>query len=157
MAVVVVVAWRQVELEVEQTWPVTAWTSAGLVLVSGVPLAFTRRRSSVAATVPGLDTALRAITVHRVIRTLAAFLAAEAGVLLMSAGPKLHRTSHTLDPDHWGNMWEAAPAVGALLAAAAVVVAVIPVAGHTTRARAAAPPVHDPQPVDLGREHPNAL
>lgn len=157
VAVVVVVAWRQVELEVEQTWPVTAWTSAGLVLVSGVPLAFTRRRSSVAATVPGLDAALRAITVHRVIRTLAAFLAAEAGVLLMSAGPKLHRTSPTLDPDRWGNVWEAAPAVGALLAAAAVVVAVIPVAGHTTRARAAAPPVRDPQPVDLGREHPNAL
>ncbi|MEV4988105.1 hypothetical protein [Pseudarthrobacter sp. LMD1-1-1.1] len=155
VAVVFLVAWRQVELGVEQSWPVTVWTSAGVVLVSGFPLLLARRRSSVPGAVPGLDAALRAIAVHRVVRTLAAFLAGQAGVLLMSAGPKLYRAS-PLSPEPWDIFWQAAPAVGALLAAAGVVIAVIPVGGTAQRG-GVSPPAGHLQPVDLGREHPNAL
>ncbi|VXB08078.1 conserved membrane hypothetical protein [Arthrobacter sp. 8AJ] len=156
MAAVFLVAWRQVELGVEQSWPVTAWTSAGVLLVSGFPLLLARRRSSVPGTVPGLDAALRAITVHRVVRTLAACLAVQAGVLLIGAGPKLHSAS-PLGPEPWDFAWQAAPGVGAVLAAAGVVVAVIPVGGTAQRGASGPPPAKDLQPVDLRREHPNAI
>ncbi|TQJ41840.1 hypothetical protein FBY33_3959 [Arthrobacter sp. SLBN-112] len=126
VAVIVAVAVRQAEVLVQPTWEVTALTSAGIAFLSGIPLMLARRRYSVAATVPDLDAALRAITVHRVVRTLAAFFAAQAGVLLMSSGPKLH-TASPLGPERWDSVWQAASAVGVVLVTAAVVVAVIPV------------------------------
>ncbi|HKU02677.1 MAG TPA: hypothetical protein VJQ80_07705 [Arthrobacter sp.] len=128
LAVLFLVAGRQVELGAQQSWPVTAWSSAAVVVASGVPLVLARRRHSIPGLVSGLDAALRAITVHRVVRTQAAYLAGQAGVLLMSAGPKLHPAS-PLGPERWDVVWQAAPTVGALLAAAAVGIAVIPVPG----------------------------
>ncbi|MFP5313527.1 MAG: hypothetical protein ACLGH7_14175 [Actinomycetes bacterium] len=122
------VAWRQMDLAVHPSWQPTLWSAAATVVVSAGPLVLARRRSSVPDTAPGLDAALRAITVHRVGRTVAAFFAAQAGVLLMSAGPKLYRAS-PLGPEPWDPVWQAASAVGSLLAAAAVVIAVIPVGG----------------------------
>ncbi|MFF2344560.1 hypothetical protein [Pseudarthrobacter sp. NPDC058119] len=148
LAVLFLVAGPQGELGAQQSWPVTAWSSAAVVVASGVPLVLVRRRNSVPGPVLGLDVALRAITVHRVVRTQAAFLAGQAGVLLMSAGPKLNRAS-PLGPERWDAFWQAAPAVGALLAAAAVGIAVIPVQG-------AAPPLPRtpglPQPPALSPE-----
>ncbi len=136
VAVVLVVAWRRMGPEVGPSWQVTAWSSAGIVLVASVPLVLARRRSSVPGPVPGLDAALRAITVHRVVRTLAAFLAAQAGVLLMAAGPQLQRPSPP-GLERWDVLWQVSPALGALLAAAAVVIAVIPVAAVGPRHGAA--------------------
>ena len=156
VAVISVVAWRQVELEAEQSWEMTAWTSTVIALVSGLPLVLARRRGSVPGPLQGLDSALRAITTHRVVRTVAASFAAQAGVLLMTAGPKLHRAS-PIGPEPWDVVWQAAPAVGVLLATAAVVIAVIPVAGVRSRGDAPVPPASKPQQVDLRREHPNAL
>ncbi|UUL77563.1 hypothetical protein NG819_09230 [Pseudarthrobacter sp. Fe7] len=46
----------------------------------------------------------------------------------MSAGPKLHAGS-SLAPEPGDALWQAASAVGVVLAAAAVVIAVIPVGG----------------------------
>ncbi|MHC6230137.1 hypothetical protein ACX5I6_10665 [Arthrobacter sp. MMS24-T111] len=127
MAVVVAcVAGRQAELAVRQTWEVTVWTGAGTALLAAVPLVLARRRRSVAAEVPGLDAALRAITVHRVARTLTAFFAAQAGLLLMSAGPNLGPQAASAQGP-WDAVWQGASGLGALLTAAAVVIAVAPV------------------------------
>ncbi|WP_457950908.1 hypothetical protein ACTAQI_10545 [Pseudarthrobacter sp. alpha12b] len=131
--VVVAVAGQQAALGRQPSWGTTCWTSAGITLLSLVPMVLARRRYSVAAAVAGLDTALRAITVHRVVRTLAAFFAAQAGALLMSAGPKLP-TASPLGPEPGDAMWQAASGVGAVLAAVGVVIAVIPVGGAAGRA-----------------------
>jgi len=148
--VVVAVAGRQSALGMPPSWAPTLWTSAGITLTSVVPMVLARRRSRVAAAIAGLDTALRAITVHRVTRTLAAFFAAQAGALLMAAGPKLH-TASPLRPEPGDAMWQAAPAVGVVLAAVAVVIAVIPVGGAAGRAAQDRRPAADhgpaPRPV----------
>ncbi|WP_307424930.1 hypothetical protein [Pseudarthrobacter defluvii] len=154
IAVVVAVAWCQAQLAVQPSWHMTAWTSTGILLFAAVPLVLARRRRSVEGTV--LDASLRAVTVHRVVRTLAAAFAAQAGALLMSAGPKLYRAS-PLTPEGWDGAWQVAPAVGVLLATAGVVIAVIPVQGVRPRRDATSPAAHEPQPVDLRREHPNPL
>lgn len=124
--VIACVAGRQAELGVQAAWEVTVWASAGTGLLSAVPLALARRRRSVAPGVPGLDAALRAITVYRVARTLTAFFAAQAGVLLMSAGPTLGRPA-AYGPGPWDAVWQGASGLGALLTATAVLIAVAPV------------------------------
>lgn len=156
VAAICVVAWRQAGLQVGPSWMMAAWTSAATALFSCVPLVLAGTRNSVSGPAQGLDAALRAITVHRVVRTLATFLVAQAGVLLMSEGPKLHRASPP-GQEPWDFAWQAAPAVGVLLATAAVVIAVIPVAGVRSSGDAPVPPANNPQPVDLTGEHPNAL
>ena len=65
------------------------WVPAGLltagVCAAALPAVVTaRRRQGVPDAPSGLDAALRAITVHRVVRTLAATLTAQAGVLLLT-------------------------------------------------------------------------
>jgi hypothetical protein len=135
--VTVIVAVRQAELAVPASWGATAWTSVAVTVTSMLPLATVRRRRSVPAPVPGLDAALRAITLHRVVRTLAAFFTVQAGVLLMAVGDGLHAVS-PLGPGPW-DVWQAAPGIGVLLAAAGAVIAVIPVRGiAATRAATAA-------------------
>jgi hypothetical protein len=83
--------------------------------------------------------------VYRVVRTLASCFTVQAGVLLLSAGPGIQRALN-LDPLPWAGYWQAASAAGALLAAAGVVIAVVPVrsfartpAVRGPRARTAAP------------------
>lgn len=127
LGVATLVAFRQAEAGVQTSWQAAAWTSAVTALFAGIPLALARRRRSVPATVPGLDAALRAITIHRVVRTMAAFFMVQAGVLLTSAG--YIRAEYPLGPGPWDDAWQAAPGTGVLLTAAGVVIAVIPVRG----------------------------
>lgn len=129
LGVTVLVAFRQAEAGVHASWQAAAWTSALTSLFAAIPLALARRRRSIPATVPRLDAALRAITVHRVVRTLAACFMVQAGVLLMSAGYTL-RAEYPLGPD---DAWQAAPGAGVLLVAAGVVIAVIPVRGIASK------------------------
>ncbi|MEQ7736013.1 hypothetical protein, partial [Escherichia coli] len=71
LGVAALVAFRQAAAGLQATWPATAWTSAVTTLFATIPVALARRRRSIPATVPGLDAALRAITIHRVVRTMA--------------------------------------------------------------------------------------
>lgn len=109
-------------------WTTTALATGLVVILSVLPLVATRRRRSISAVVPGLDAALRAITVHRVVRTLAACFAVQAGVLLITASqawPPLLGLPMTT----WQPQWQPAVTAGALFVAAGVVIAVIPVRG----------------------------
>jgi hypothetical protein len=116
-------------------WATTALATGAVVILSGLPLVATRRRRSIPAVVPGLDAALRSITVHRVVRSLAACFAVQAGMLLITASqawpPVLGLPMTT-----WQSLWQPAVTVGALFVTAGVVVAVIPVRGF---ARLASP------------------
>jgi hypothetical protein len=139
VGVTIIVGTRQAELTVPASWGATAWTSVAVAVISVLPLAMVRRRRSVPAAIPGLDAALRAITLHRVVRTLAAFFTVQAGVLLMAAGHRL-KAAYPLGPGPWDDAWQAAPGIGVLLAAAGAVIAVIPVRGlAVTRPAQAAP------------------
>jgi hypothetical protein len=109
-------------------WAVAAVATAVVAAAAWLPVAVARQRRSISTDIPGLDAALRAITVHRVVRTLAAYCAAQGGVLLMSASnawpPALNLPSAS-----WDGTWQPAVIAGALLTAVGVVIAVIPVKG----------------------------
>ncbi|TSE14863.1 hypothetical protein B1A87_001945 [Arthrobacter sp. KBS0703] len=69
------------------SWIPTAAATAAVVLAA-LPAAFAvRRRHGIGTPERGLDAVLRAITAYRIVRTLAAVLAAEAGGLLITASP----------------------------------------------------------------------
>ncbi|MEO8283156.1 MAG: hypothetical protein ABI568_07085, partial [Pseudarthrobacter sp.] len=109
-------------------WVIAAAATVAVGVIAIVPVAAARTRGSISTDIPGLDAALRAITVHRVVRTLAAYCTAQAGVLLMTdsmAWPPLLG----MQPTTWDATWQPAVIAGALLAAAGVVIAVIPVKG----------------------------
>ncbi|WP_235564427.1 hypothetical protein [Arthrobacter sp. Soil762] len=118
-------------------WVIAAVATAAVAAIAGLPVVAARRRRSISTDIHGLDAALRAITVHRVVRTFAAYCTAQAGVLLMTASrawpPLLGLPATT-----WAAPWQPAIIAGVLLAAAGVVVAVIPVKGF---ARTPAAPV----------------
>ncbi|WP_235423563.1 hypothetical protein [Pseudarthrobacter chlorophenolicus] len=139
LCVMVLIAARQAAAGVPASWPATAWTTAAAIGTAAVPVAVARRRPSIPAAVRGLDAALRAITLHRVARTLAALFSAQAGALLMSAAPGLQRFSPPA-ADPTSVLWQMAPGVGVILAAAGVVIAVIPVRGITAKPASAAAP-----------------
>jgi hypothetical protein len=128
LGVGVLVAAREAGQSAHAPWPATAWTTAATTAIAFVPVVAARRRRAIPAAVPGLDSALRAITVHRVVRTLAAYFTVQAGALLLSAAPAL-RQGYPAGPGPWDDAWQAAPAAGVLLAAAGVVIAVTPVRG----------------------------
>jgi hypothetical protein len=136
--VVVAVAARQSELGAPPSWPVTVWSTAAVVACAAVPVLVIRSRRRVGSLVPGLDAALRAISLHRVVRTLAALLLAQAGSLLMSAGPGLQRFSPP-GPDATATLWQFASGGGVILTAAGVVIAVIPVRGIAARQKGTSP------------------
>jgi hypothetical protein len=112
------------------------WVPAGLltagVCAASLPAFLTARfRQGVRDAPRGLDAALRAVTVHRVVRTLAATLTAQAGVLLLTQS---QAWAAVFGPDAFGEAvdpaagaWWPATLAGCVLAAAAVVIAVIPV------------------------------
>ena len=89
-----------------------------------------RRRQGIPDAPAGLDAALRAITVHRVVRTLAATLTAQAGVLLLTQSNAwaavLGRAAFG-ETDPAATSWWPAITAGAVLGVAATVIAVIPV------------------------------
>jgi hypothetical protein len=109
-------------------WAIAAAATAGVAAVACLPVAVTRRRRSISSNVRGLDAALRAITVHRVVRTLAAYCTAQGGVVLMTASTAWP-AALDLPAESWTAGWQPAMIAGALLTAAGVVVAVIPVRG----------------------------
>lgn len=107
-------------------WIVAVLATVALGAIACLPVAAARMRRGIDTGVPGLDAALRAITVHRVVRTLAAYCAAQGGVLLITASnalPPLLRLPAS------SSTWQPAAIAGAVLAAAGVVIAVIPVRG----------------------------
>ncbi|KRE58098.1 hypothetical protein ASG92_23380 [Arthrobacter sp. Soil736] len=78
-------AFGEASLDRPPSWIPTAAATAAVALAV-LPAAFAvRRRHGIGTTDRGLDAALRAITAYRIVRTLAAFLAAEAGGLLITA------------------------------------------------------------------------
>ena len=109
-------------------WLTAAAATVAVGLIAILPVAAARQRHSISTDIAGLDAALRAITIHRVVRTFAAYCTAQAGVLLMTASmawPPLLGT-----PALAGNAaWQPAVVAGALLAAGGVVIGVIPVRG----------------------------
>jgi hypothetical protein len=141
--VVVVTAVAEATVQVPPSWFSTVWTGAAMTFLSALPLTVARLRRGIPDVVPGLDAALRAITVHRVVRALAAYFAVQAGVLLLSAGPAVRRAAN-LEPAPWSWFWEASGAVGALLTAAGVVIAVIPVRGFARTPAARRQQVREP-------------
>lgn len=145
LSVLVFIATRQAETGVPPLWPATAWTTAAAIGTAAVPVAVARRRRSIPGAVPGLDAALRAITLHRVARTVAALFAAQAGALLMSAAPALQRFSPP-GTDATSVLWQIAPGAGVILAAAGLVIAVIPVSGITAQPVAKAAPAPETVP-----------
>ncbi|MET1064251.1 MAG: hypothetical protein ABWX85_04715 [Arthrobacter sp.] len=112
-----------------------AWVPAGL-LTAGVCAAAlavivtAKRRQGIPDAPSGLDAALRAITVHRVVRTLAATLTAQAGVLLLTQSTAwaavLGRPAFGWT-DPADTSWWPAITAGTVLGVAATVIAVIPV------------------------------
>ena len=111
------------------------WVPAGLltagVCAAALPAIVTaKRRQGIPDAPAGLDAALRAITVHRVVRSLAATLTAQAGVLLLTQSnawaAMLGRAAFG-ETDPAATSWWPAVAAGAVLGVAATVIAVIPV------------------------------
>jgi hypothetical protein len=109
-------------------WPAVVGLTAGVALTGAVALRGARRRRAIPVTAEtaGLDGALRAITVYRVTRTLAAYCFVQSGVLLMIL-------SHALVPlfvEPASFVPRDAPfsiAAGAVIAAVGVLIAVTPV------------------------------
>ncbi|QCP00802.1 hypothetical protein FCN77_19225 [Arthrobacter sp. 24S4-2] len=107
------------------------WIPSAVLSAAGVAAALpaffaARFRYGIPGAPPGLDGALRAITVYRIVRTLAAMLMAQAGLLLLANSRALAAVFGT-SPAPPAIPWWPASLAGALLAAAAVVIAVIPV------------------------------
>lgn len=107
------------------SWPSTLLLTCGVGLVGAAAILAARRRRAVPEGDGelGLDAALRAITTYRIVRTLAAYLLAQAGLLLL------------VNVEAWEALFPAferiAPSpstiIGAVLLALAVVAAVTPV------------------------------
>lgn len=125
----------------------SGWVPAGLLAagtcVAALPAFLrTRSRQGVRDAPRGLDAALRGITVHRIVRTLAATLTAQAGVLLLTQS---NAWAAVFGPDAFGGAdpaagsWWPATLAGSVLAAAAVVIAVFPVGGLARKAPAPLP------------------
>ncbi|MET4134025.1 hypothetical protein [Pseudarthrobacter sp. PvP090] len=142
LVVLVVTALGQARLAEGPGWVPAGLLTAGVCAVALPALVLARRRQGVADAPAGLDAALRAITVHRVVRTLAATLTAQAGVLLLTRSNAwaavLGRAAFG-ETDPAATTWWPAIAAGAVLGVAATVIAVIPVRGLARPAPAPAP------------------
>lgn len=119
-----------------------AWLPSAVFSAAGVVLALpayfaTRRRHGIRDAPPGLDTALRAITVYRIVRTLSSmFMAQAAMVLLMNSQAWAAVFGAAFMPTI---PWWPASLAGAILAGAAIVTALVPVralAGSGSRSAA---------------------
>ena len=131
LVALVVTAAGQVLLAEEPDWVPAALLAAGTAVVSLPAFLTARHRQAVPGLPAGMDAALRAITVHRTVRTLAASLTAQAGVLLLTQSLAW---AAVIGPDVFGDAvdpaagsWWPATLAGSFLGAAATVIAVIPV------------------------------
>ena len=130
------------------------WLPQALLAAAGAAAAVpaflaARRRRGIPGLAGGMDAALRAVTVHRAVRTLAAMFAAQAAVLLLSQGPAwaaVFAASSFGEPfNPSATSWWPATLAGAVLATAATVIAIIPVAGPA-RTPAGPAPRRDREP-----------
>ena len=124
-------------------WVPVALLTAGTCVAALPAFLRARSRQGIRDAPRGLDAALRAITVHRIVRTLAATLTAQAGVLLLTQN---NAWAAVFGSDAFGDAvdpaagsWWPATLAGAVLAASAVVIAVIPVGGLAWKTRAPLP------------------
>lgn len=129
---------REAGLDASWGWVISGIATGAVAAVSSLPVIAARLRRSISTGITGLDAALRAITVHRVVRTFAAYCTAQSGILLMTAS-KAWPPLLGLPTTPWTTTWQPAVIAGALLAAAGVAIAVIPVKGF---ARTPAAPVN---------------
>lgn len=114
----------------EYGWAGPAVAAVVIVALAVVPLLLIRHRRNCGGDVSGLDTALRGISLYRLVRTVSAFLLAQAGLLLISesyAWRWVFGLGNPLAPADAYQQWGPAVLAGALLCAAAVVVVVTPV------------------------------
>ena len=133
LAALGVTAAGQARLAEGPGWVPAGLLTAGACVASLPAFLLARSRQGVRDAPRGLDAALRAITLHRVVRTLAATLTAQAGVLLLT---QTNAWAAVFGPDAFGDAvdpaagsWWPATLAGSVLGAAAVVIAVIPVGG----------------------------
>ncbi|MFJ4206882.1 hypothetical protein ACIPY2_00260 [Paenarthrobacter sp. NPDC089675] len=105
-------------------WPACLLLTVGVGLAGAAAILAARRRRAIpeGEAERGLDVALRAITMYRIVRTLAAYLLAQAGMLLL------------VNVEAWGALFPAfdrlapSPApIGSVLLAVAIIAAVTPV------------------------------
>ena len=141
-ALVVTTAGRALLAE-DPGWVPVALLTAGTCVAALPAFLRARSRQGVRDAPRGLDAALRAITVHRIVRTLAATLTAQAGVLLLT---QTNAWAAVFGSDAFGDAvdpaagsWWPATLAGAVLAASAVVIAVIPVGGLARKTPAPLP------------------
>lgn len=143
LAALAVTAAGQALLAEDPGWVPVALLTTGTCVAALPAFLRARFRQGVRDAPRGLDAALRAITVHRVVRTLAATLTAQAGVLLLT---QTNAWAAVFGPDAFGDAvdpaagsWWPATLAGAVLAASAVVIAVIPVGGLARKTPAPLP------------------
>lgn len=116
----------EIQLKDKSSWITTGVLAVFVVAAAAAALLLARTRPGIVKAPPGLDAALRAVTYFRIVRTLAAFFAAQAGVLLLTQDSAL-AVSLGWGPDAFPAHWWLIPGTGAFLAAAGVLIAVIPV------------------------------
>ena len=129
--VLVITAQGQARLGEYPDWFPAALLTAGIGVISLPAFLAARLRQTVPGLPAGVDPALRAITIHRTVRTLTAALTAQASTLLLTqsdAWAAVFVASSFGDPFNpsAGSWWPASLA-GAVLGTAAMVIAVIPV------------------------------
>ena len=141
-ALVVTTAGRALLAE-DPGWVPVALFTAGTCVAALPAFLRARSRQGVRDAPRGLDAALRAITVHRIVRTLAATLTAQAGVLLLT---QTNAWAAVFGSDTFGDAvdpaagsWWPATLAGAVLAASALVIAIIPVGGLARKTPAPLP------------------
>ncbi|WP_082699339.1 hypothetical protein [Arthrobacter sp. EPSL27] len=130
LVVLAVTAAGQARLGAAPDWVPALLLTAGVGALALPALLLARRRRGIPGAPAGLDTALRAITVHRVVRTLAATLTAQAAALLLTqsnAWAEVLGRAAFGETDPAATSWWPAIAAGAVLGVAATVIAVIPV------------------------------
>ena len=141
LIVLIVTAVGNARLAEEAAWVPAGLLTVGVLAVSLPALVAARRRQGIPDAPAGLDAALRAITVHRVVRTLAATFTAQAGALLLTqsnAWAEVLGRAAFGETDPAATTWWPAIAAGAVLGVAATIIAVIPV--RTLARPAPAPP-----------------
>ena len=143
LATLAATAAGQALLAEDPGWLPAALLTAGTCVAALPAFLRARSRQGVRDAPRGLDAALRAITVHRIVRTLAATLTAQAGVLLLT---QTNAWAAVFGSDAFGDAvdpaagsWWPATLAGAVLAASAVVIAVIPVGGLARKTPAPLP------------------
>ena len=144
-----VTAAGQERLYGEQDWVPTALLAAAGAAASVPAFLTARRRHGVPGLAAGVDAALRAVTLHRAVRTLAAMFTAQAAVLLLTQGPAwaavLTGSSFGEAVNPSATSWWPATLAGAVLGAIATIIAVVPVVGPS-RLPAAPAPQRDREP-----------